>query len=120
MNTSARGVTLFVVAGFFVLPHVALAQVNPLRIIADTDTIVPGQVVPFQIFAQLQGVDPAISGRNIVFGACCPTGIYGWFDDELRVIVNTNSTFPGSGNPLGFDLASGSSPSISGRNVAFS
>jgi hypothetical protein len=61
-------------------------------------------------------VDPAISGRNIVFGAA-PTGVYMWSDGELRVIANLDSTYPGSGNPLGFDAAS--SPSVSGENVSF-
>ena len=80
-----------------------------LRIIADTDTPVPGQGGgTFAGFFQLTGVDPDISGRNIVFGGCCPTGVYGWFDGELRVIANLDSTFPGTDNPLGFDFADGS------------
>jgi hypothetical protein len=93
---------------------------DPLRVIADTDTPVPGGGGnTFQTFFQLDGVDPDISGRNIVFGGCCPAGFYRWFDGELGVIADVNSTFPGSGNPLGFGGATGSSPSISGKNVAF-
>ena len=91
---------------------------DPLRVIADTDTPVPGQAGgTFQNFFQLNGLDPDISGRNIVFMACCPTGIYSWFDGELGVIADLDSTFPGTGNPLGFNFTS---PSISGENVAFS
>ncbi|MFQ5494291.1 MAG: hypothetical protein ACE5EX_02825 [Phycisphaerae bacterium] len=94
-------------------------QEGSLQIVADTDTAVPGLPgATFSSFGQLDGVDPAISGRNVVFGAF-PTGIYGWLDGELRVIANLSSTFPGTGNPLGFDLFFGSSPSISGQNVAF-
>lgn len=92
-----------------------------LRIIADTDTPVPGG--GGQNFAGFFHIDPSvspdISGRNIVFAGCCPTGIYSWFDGELGVIADLSSTYPGTGNPLGFFVSSGSSPSISGSNVAF-
>ena len=111
--------SLVVIGGGWALAD--LVEKVPLRIIADTDTPVPGQEGgTFAGFFQLNGVDPDISGRNVVFGACCPTGVYGWFDGELRIIANLDSTFPGTGNPLGFDFFDGSSPSISGENVAFS
>ncbi len=98
----------------------APAQEGSLRIIADTDTPVPGlEGASFMNFGQLVGVDPGISGRNVVFGACCPGGIYALIDDELRVIANTQSTFPGTDHPLGVFLAYGSGPSIDGENVAF-
>ena len=94
---------------------------DPLRVIADTDTPVPGGGGnTFQTFFQLNGVDPDISGRNIVFGACCPTGVYSWFDGELGVIADLNTLFPETGFWFGFDFSWGSSPTISGENVAFS
>ncbi len=79
--------SLVVIGGVWVLAD--SVEKAPLRIIADTDTPVPGQGrATFMSFGQLDGVDPAISGRNVVFGACCPTGVYGWFDGELRGIAH--------------------------------
>ena len=76
------------------LATAARGQEVSLRIIADTNTPVPGQEegVTFQTFFQLNGLDPGISGRNVVFTAYCPTGVYGWFDGQLRVIADLDST----------------------------
>lgn len=104
-----------------VLPVAVRAEERSLRAIARAGMPAPGDSGNFLNFGQLNGVDPNISGQNIVFGASTEQsgGIYAYIDGSLRVIADTQTKFPGSGNPMGFDLSDGSSPSISGRNVAF-
>ncbi len=110
--------SLVVIGGAWALAD--SVEKSPLRIIADTDTPVPGlEGATFLSFGQLDGVDPAISGRNVAFVGVFPGGIYALIDDELRVIANTQSMFPGSDQPFGFASGDGSSPSIDGENVAF-
>ncbi len=73
-------------------------------------------------FRCLFGVTPSISGENIAFGAqtSLRRGIFAYIDGSLRVIADTNTPEPGgSGDFLNFGLLSGTSPSISGSNVAF-
>ncbi len=76
----------------------------------------------FADFRCLFGVSPSISGENIAFGAktSIRRGIFAYIDGSLRVIADTNTPEPGgSGDFLNFGLLSGTSPSISGSNVAF-
>ena len=68
------------------------------------------------------GVSPSISGENIAFGAVTTMsrGIFAYIDGSLQLIANTNTPVPGGrGTFLNFGLLSGTSPSISGSNVAF-
>ena len=58
-----------------------------LRVIADTNTPVPGQPgETFWNFAQLSGTSPSISGENVVFATSC--GIYASINGELRRIAD--------------------------------
>ncbi len=76
----------------------------------------------FVTFRGLSGVSPSISGENIAFGAVTTfsTGIFAYIDGSLQLIADTDTPVPGgSGTFLNFGLLSGTSPSISGANVAF-
>ena len=97
------------------------AQGGQLRVIAKEGDPAPGGTGNFRNFGQLNGLDPAISGENIAFGAVSEgsVGIYAYIDGQLRVIADTATPLPDDTGHFGFRLSSGSSPSISGRNVAF-
>ena len=97
------------------------AQAGALRVIAAYEEPAPGDTGAFLNFAQGYGVDPAISGQNIAFAAATEEsgGYYAYMDGELRVIVDTTTPVPDRDHNFGFAVLEGSSPSISGRNVAF-
>ena len=83
------------------------AQEGSLRIIADTDTPVPGlEGATFSNFGQLDGEAPDISGRNVVFA--CRNGrpglgaICAYINGELRAIAESGVTLvPGSTETFG-------------------
>lgn len=102
-----------------------------LRVVADTDTLVPGETVLFRNFAVLDGTSPSISGRNVAFGGIWDAGdpflrggIFALINGELRAIAKTGDPRPEGvgfvGTTFGtFSLTQGAGPSISGQNVAF-
>ena len=91
-----------------------------LRMIADTNTVLPGASRTVTTFALGAGASPDISGENIVFGASWQfegVGIYAYINGEIRVIADTNTPVPGgAGTFPGFRLGN---VSISGENVVF-
>ena len=92
-----------------------------LRMIADTNTVLPGASGPASSFGLFGGVSPDISGENVVFSASWGTGsngIYVYIDGEIRVIADTNTRIPG-GVGVFPSVGSGASPAISGENVVF-
>ncbi len=78
-----------------------------------------------QIFVSFRGnfgVGASISGENVAFFAETSTrlGIYAFIDGSLRLIADTETPAPGAaGDFLNFGSLSGTSPRISGANVAF-
>lgn len=92
-----------------------------IRIIAQPGQPAPGNTGRFKSFGQLDGADPAISGENVAFLAITEQGggIYAYTNGQFRVIADTKTKFPGTDVHFGFDAFSGTSPSISGGNVAF-
>lgn len=99
-----------------------------LRLIADTNTPLPGATHLPTTFGSLTGVSADISGENVVFFAhWAPDGdgIYANIDGLLRVIVAPGTPLPLGSDPFcgtsfsGAFALNGVSPSISGSNVAF-
>ncbi len=92
-----------------------------LRVIADTNTPVPGGKGTFLNFGLLSGTSPSISGSNVAFGGCTEAGqgIYAYIDGSLQVIADTNTRSPDGGRFHIFAMHEGASPAISGRNIAF-
>lgn len=89
--------------------------------IVDTNTPVPGGVGTFRSFGP-GGSSPSISGENIVFNGFGDQGdgIYAYMNGKLRVIADTNTPLPGASSlPTNFGGGRGTSPSISGENIAF-
>ena len=99
-----------------VLAPVACVQAGSLQVIADTDTTmpVPGAPATFMNFGLLNGMDPSISGQNVVFGATDPTGIYALINGELISIANTETDFPDSDVQFRFSFSFGSIPGCRG------
>ena len=108
----------------------ALSLVGLLPVSADAGTLgivaQYGQAAPpgrgtYRGFGSLQGYSPAVSGRNVVFGALTSgaSGMYALIDGEVIVIADTLMRMPDRDLPFGFGLSDGSGPTISGRNVAF-
>ncbi|MCH7885396.1 MAG: hypothetical protein IIC01_09120, partial [Planctomycetes bacterium] len=116
-----NGISCILVALTTVVGLVGAAQAGSLRVIAKYGDPAPGSEGNFRTFLQLGGADPAISGRNIAFGASIDGGggVYAYIDGKLRVIADTNTPMPGTSGNFGFLGSEGGSPSISGRNVAF-
>lgn len=92
-----------------------------LRLIADTNTPVPGGRGTFLNFGLLGGTSPSISGSNVAFGGCTDAGqgIYAYIDGSLRVIADTDTPSPDGGTFNVFYMHEGAGPTISGENVAF-
>lgn len=92
-----------------------------LRVIADTNTPVPGSPdVTFGDFGQLEGLSPVISGENVVFASKVPNGIFAYIDGSLHKIADETTVVPGrTVNFFAFGQTQGISPSISGENIVF-
>ncbi|MEE8156178.1 MAG: hypothetical protein V3T53_14590 [Phycisphaerales bacterium] len=92
-----------------------------LRLIANTNTPVPGGRGTFLNFGLLSGTSPSISGSNVAFGGCTEAGqgIYAYIDGSLQVIADTNTRSPDGGTFHIFAMHEGASPAISGQNIAF-
>ena len=92
-----------------------------LRLIADTNTPVPGGSGTFLNFGLLSGTSPSISGSNVAFGGCTDAGqgIYAYIDGSLQVIADTSTPSPDGGTFVIFAIHEGASPAISGQNIAF-
>jgi hypothetical protein len=92
--------------------------------IAGTDTPVPGGAGTFMTFGTGNGATPSISGQNVAFLGLSDQseilGIYAYINGELRVIADTNTLLPGATQTVtDFGFLKGTSPAISGENVAF-
>ncbi|MCH8824206.1 MAG: hypothetical protein IH984_11950 [Planctomycetes bacterium] len=92
-----------------------------LRLIADTNTPVPGGPGTFLNFGLLSGTSPSICGSNVAFGGCTEDGqgIYAYIDGSLQVIADTKTRSPDGGTFVIFAMHEGASPAISGQNIAF-
>ena len=73
-----------------VLAPVACVQAGSLQVIAMYGDPAPGGGGTFRVFGQLDGVDPGISGENIVFAGGVPGvgfGIFAYIDGEFELIA---------------------------------
>jgi hypothetical protein len=97
------------------------AQADSLDIVAQYGQPAPPGRGTYRGFGSLAGYSPAMSGRNVVFGAKTSeaSGMYALIDGKVIVIADTLMRMPDRDLPFGFGLSDGSGPSISGRNVAF-
>ena len=94
--------------------------------IAGPSTPMPGTEGTFGGFHFIDGASPSISGENIAFTASSAetetNGIYAYINGEIRVIADNHTQVPGATSArtfMNFGQLSGTSPSISGENVAF-
>ncbi len=91
---------------------------EPMKVIADTTTAIPGGSGPFMSFTQTgRPTDPCISGTNVVFwaaGSGGQQGIYALLEGVLTTIADTNTPIPGgTGNFVDYPPC----PWISGESV---
>jgi hypothetical protein len=107
------------------LGHGIYAYINgEIRLIADTNTVLPGVNRRALNFAMLGGVRPSISGENVVFAAQGSNwvAIFAHIDGELRLIADSGTPVPGrEGRTFGgFGIGNGVSPDICGEKIVFS
>ena len=92
-----------------------------LRVIADTNTLLPGATQNATSFRFAKGVSPGISGENVAFYAVWGfdgEGLYLYSKGEIRVIADRGTPKPGGGT-FAFRLDTNTRAAISGENVAF-
>lgn len=116
MTRAQRQIILVSLALQLLLTSIGLA--GDLRKLVDKQDVFPENGESVSSFNFLHGNSPALSGRNIAFGAATPTGgYYALIDGQLRIVMNTLMPVPVFGGTFG--LSVNSSPAISGSNVAF-